>query len=156
MTNLFGTRKYPKFELGMLYHQRWQVEESYKVKKCRLKIEHFSGFSPEIVRQDFHAKVFSECLTSALAIDVQEDVDLYSRTTLNDYCVSLSQVLAKMKNAIALLFLRRHWRPLLDALYLQFRQALIARIHGRRVPRKIRSKPHLKLQIPAMAYPLNR
>ena len=156
MTNLFGTRKYPKYELGMLYHQRWQVEESYKVKKCRLNIEQFSGFSPEIIRQDFHAKVFSECLASALAIDVQEAVDSYSETTFHDYCISLGQILAKMKNTIALLFLRGRWRPLLNALYAQFMQSLIARVPGRRVQRKIRSGPHLKLQIPAMAYPMNR
>lgn len=156
MTNLLGTRKYPRFDLGLLFLQRWQVEESFKVKKCRLKIEQFSGFSPEAIRQDFHAKVFAESLASALVLDVNDQVEAYSHTTQDDYCVSLTQVLAKMKNTIALLFLRKCWRSLIKALNLQFLKSLVARVPGRKVRRKTRGTPHLKLQIPAMAYPPNR
>ena len=121
-----------------------------------IKNEQFSGFSPEIIRQDFHAKIFSECSASALAIDVQEQVDLYFRRTVDDYCVSLGQVLAKMKNTIALLFLRRRWGSLLEVLHLQFMRTLVAKVPGRKVRRRIRRKPHFKLQTPAMGYPFNR
>ena len=68
MTTLLDTNTFPLLDLMGLYHQRWQVEESYKVKKCRMKIEDVSGSTPEIVWQDFHAKVFSESLTAAMML----------------------------------------------------------------------------------------
>ena len=156
MTSLMGTRKYSRADLALLYYQRWQVEESFKVKKCRLRIEQFSGFSPEMIRQDFHAKVFSECLASALVLEVREHVEAYSQTTENEYCVSLTQILAKMKNTIALLFIRKQWRSLLKALNIQFLKNLIARVPGRKFPRKSKDKPHPKMQIPAIGYSFNR
>ena len=152
MTNLLGTRKYPNAELGWLYHQRWQVEESFKAKKCRLKIEQFSGFSPENIRQDFHAKIFSEGLASALALEVRDKVEAYSQKTEDEYVVSLTQVLAKMKNTIALLFLRRRWRTLLDQLTIQFFKNLVARVPGRKARRKIRANSNNR----SPSYALNR
>jgi len=62
MTSLLDSKTFPIHEIGDLYHQRWEVEESYKVKKCRMKLEALSGSTPAIIRQDFHAKVFAECL----------------------------------------------------------------------------------------------
>lgn len=126
------------------------------MKKYRLKIEQFSGFSPELIRREFHAKIFSECLASALALDVQDKVDAYNQTTQDEYCVSMDQVLAKMKNTIPLIFLRKCKHMLIDELSLQFAKCLVARIPGRKVRRKTRSNPQQKLQIPAMAFPLNR
>ena len=78
MTNLLDSVKYPHEDLAMLYHQRWEVEESYKVKKSRLCIGDFSSCSPEIIFQDFHAKVFAECLTAVLTLETRE--------YLTDYC----------------------------------------------------------------------
>ena len=78
MTNLLASRRYSRTDLGMLYYPRWQVEESFKVKRRRLIIKQFTGFSPEIIRPDFHANVFSECLASALALEVGEDEEDYS------------------------------------------------------------------------------
>jgi hypothetical protein len=152
MTSLLGVGKFPRFEMGGLYHQRWQVEESYKLKKCRLKIEQFSGFSPENIRQDFHAKIFSEGLASALALEVRDQVKVYSQEVEDEYCVSLTQVLAKMKNTIALLFLRRRWRSLLDQLTSQFLKILVARVPGR----KSRRKKRVAAKVRSPAYALNR
>ena len=156
MTNLFGIRKYPMHELAGLYHQRWQVEESYKVKKCRLKVEQFSGFSPENVRQDFHAKVFSEALASTLALEASEHAEAYSETTEDEYCVSLTQVLAKMKNTLVLLFLRSGWRSLLEDLKEVFQKSLVARVPGRRAKRKPKAKSSPRSGQLSPAYAFNR
>jgi len=156
MTNLLDARKYPRHEWGWLYDQRWQVEESYKVKKCRLKIEQFSGFSSENIRQDFHAKVFSLGLASALALETADQVQAYSQTTQDEYCVSLTQVLAKMKNTIALLFLRSRWRTLLKDLNAAFLKNLVARVPGRKAKRKPKGKSHPRSGTPSTAYSFNR
>lgn len=57
-TSLLDSVAYPACEFADLYHRRWRIEECFKVLKCRLAVEHFSGELPESIRQDFHAKVW--------------------------------------------------------------------------------------------------
>jgi hypothetical protein len=52
-----------------LYHQRWGIEEDYKVMKSRLTIENFSGFSVEAVLQDIHAKTLTKNLAAVAIIE---------------------------------------------------------------------------------------
>jgi hypothetical protein len=66
-TSLLDSAAYPAEEFAALYHQRWRIEECFKLLKCRLAIEHFSGESPEAVRQDFLAKVWLGNLTTSFA-----------------------------------------------------------------------------------------
>lgn len=66
-TSLLDTAVYPADEFAALYHQRWRIEECFKLLKCRLAIEHFSGELPEAIRQDFHAKVWLGNLTASFA-----------------------------------------------------------------------------------------
>ena len=66
-TSLLDSVAYPAKEFAALYHQRWRIEECFKLLKCRLAIEHFSGESPEAVRQDFLAKVWLGNLTTSFA-----------------------------------------------------------------------------------------
>jgi len=58
----------------MLYHQRWPVEEDYKLIKCRIQIENFSGKTVHSVYQDFHAKVFAKNLASILIRSVSKRI----------------------------------------------------------------------------------
>lgn len=67
VTSLLDTVAYPIAVFEDLYHCRWPVEENYKVMKCRIEIENFSGESVWAVYQDFHAKVFTMNLTAILA-----------------------------------------------------------------------------------------
>ena len=46
--------KYPTDLFAELYHDRWPLEEDYKVMKCRIELEYFSGKSALTVYQDFH------------------------------------------------------------------------------------------------------
>ena len=98
MTTLLDSGQYPLPDLGALYHARWQVEESFKVKKCRLQIEHISGATPEIALQDFHARILKECLTSAMLLDVDRHVSQTMSARKFTYKVCITQALAKMKN----------------------------------------------------------
>lgn len=67
VTSLLDSEAYPAAEFGDLYHQRWRIEECFKLLKCRLAIEHFSGELPDAVRQDFLAKVWLGNLTATFA-----------------------------------------------------------------------------------------
>lgn len=156
VTSLLDVMKISRQELSDLYHQRWQVEESFKIKKCRLMIEEFSGTSPEVVLQDFHAKVFAECLTEALTLQVSEEVDDYSASTKGDYKVCFSQALAKMKNALVLLFIRPRVKSLISDLLAIFKKRLVAIVPGRKFKRKGGEKGRIKYKIAARAYRMNR
>jgi len=67
VTSLLDATTYPACEFGALYHQRWRIEECFKLLKCRLAVEHFSGELPDSVRQDFLAKVWLGNLTATFA-----------------------------------------------------------------------------------------
>ena len=67
VTSLLDSTVYPASEFGALYHQRWRIEECFKLLKCRLAVEHFSGELPDSVRQDFLAKVWLGNLTATFA-----------------------------------------------------------------------------------------
>ena len=158
MTTLLDTATFPLQDLFDLYHTRWQVEESYKVKKCRMRIEDVSGTTVETIRQDFHAKVFAECFTTALMLEVRDAVEAYCMTTRNEYKVSLTQALAKMKNTLVLLFLRARPDRLISDLLTIFTKSLIEAAPGRKYRRKNRGKGKNppKLQTQTKGYRYNR
>jgi hypothetical protein len=57
-------KAYPTSIFADLYHQRWGVEEDYKVLKNRLNIKNFSSVSVEGVLQDMHAKLLTKNITA--------------------------------------------------------------------------------------------
>ena len=67
ITSLINCEKYPSHLFAALYHDRWPVEEDYKVMKCQIELENFSGQSELSVYQDFHARIFLKNITSMLA-----------------------------------------------------------------------------------------
>lgn len=156
MTSLINGQKHPALDLFDLYHQRWEVEESYKLKKCRLRIEDVTGLTPEIIRQDFHAKVFAEALAAAFALELQEDVTRYSLRTINEYKVSITQVVAKMKNTLVLLFVRDKPHFILSGLLKLIQKSLVECVPGRRYKRRHPGKNARKIQTQSMCYRYNR
>lgn len=73
-TSLTDCEKYPHSDFEQLYHYRWNEEEAYKLLKCRIELENFSGKTAKAVRQDFHAKVFLMTLCAAYAHPIEERV----------------------------------------------------------------------------------
>ncbi len=75
ITSLTDCEKYPYHLFAELYHDCWPVEEDYKVMKCQIELEKFSGQSELSVYQDFHGRFFSKNITSMLAFAVQNIVE---------------------------------------------------------------------------------
>jgi hypothetical protein len=73
-TSLTDMEKYQYKEFDSLYHFRWNEEEAYKLLKCRIELENFSGKTAKAVKQDFHAKVFLMTLCAAYAHPIEEKV----------------------------------------------------------------------------------
>ncbi len=106
VTSLLDKELYPHDLFAELYHSRWPVEEDYKTMKQWVEIENFSGKSVLSINQDFHAKVFSKNLTSALAFPTQSAIDEKTRERRYKYKLNFAQALSKVKDVIPLLFTR--------------------------------------------------
>jgi hypothetical protein len=67
VTNLTDSSAFPAECFAEVYALRWGIEGGYKLLKCRAQLEHWSAKSEEGIRQDFHAKVMTLSLSSALS-----------------------------------------------------------------------------------------
>lgn len=99
ITSLIDTETYPAEIFYDLYHHRWPVEEDYKVMKCRIEIENFTGKSVLSVYQDFHARVFSKNLTAMLAFQARVNVE-QEKDKRYPYQINFTQAVSKMKDTI--------------------------------------------------------
>lgn len=104
LTSLIDTKTYPIEIFHDLYHCRWPVEEDYKIIKCRLELENFSGKSILSVYQDFHAKVFAKNLVWVMAFPGNNTLDQIHQDRKYDYQINFTQALSKSKGVLALLF----------------------------------------------------
>lgn len=116
-TNLLDSQYYPHAIFKDLYHQRWPVEEDYKVMKSRIEIENWSGETILAIYQDFHAKVFTKNLTAMIAHSAQKVVKEESRGKKYDYQVNMTNALSKMKDAVVLFLKRSNILQLLNRLW---------------------------------------
>ena len=140
-TSLLDGAAYPTTVFKELYHQRWPVEENYKVMKSRIEIENFTGKSVLAVYQDFHAKVFTANLTAILAHPAQKVVEQKSQGRKYTYQVNMTNALSKMKDTIVLLVQRTTILPLLERFWQVITQTIEPIRPGRSYPRKKRVRP---------------
>jgi len=103
ITSLIDSEKYPHHLFAELYHDRWPIEEDYKVMKCRIEVENFSGKSPLSVYQDFHAAVFSKNITAILVASAQERVAESTVSRMFVYKSNFTQALSTMRDTIVVL-----------------------------------------------------
>jgi len=135
ITSLLDQAAYPYAVFKDLYHQRWPVEEDYKVIKLRVEVENWSGKSALSIYQDFHAKVFTANLTAILAQPAQQEVARQSQSKLYTYQVNFTHLLSKMKDTVVLLLRGSAIENILASLW----QIMVHTIEpirpGRRYPR---------------------
>lgn len=105
ITSLLDKKAYPYCAFAKLYALRWGIEENYKREKQRLEIENFSGRSPWVLLQDFHAKIFAQNLTAIITMLAQWLADERYRHRKHTYRINFANALSKMKNNLVRLFL---------------------------------------------------
>jgi hypothetical protein len=137
ITSLTDMEKYPHSLFAELYHDRWPVEEDYKVMKCRIEMENFSGQSALSVYQDFHARVFSKNITAMLAFAAQERVEQTTEDRKHCYKINFTQALSTMRDSIVLLFQRtgQAMQTIIIDLLTTFAAAIEPVRPGRKYPR---------------------
>jgi len=74
LTTLLDSKKYPSRMFGELYFLRWKIETFYDELKNKLKVEHFTGYSQNSIRQDFLCAIFISNLQSVMVNDMQDEL----------------------------------------------------------------------------------
>lgn len=117
-SSLMDAEAYPKAALKELYHQRWQVEEAYKLFKSRTELERFSGKTALSVKQDFHANVLLLNCCATLTFPIEEKVrkENESAKTKHPKQVNRTNAIALIKEGLLLLFLKNKFNKLLKNL----------------------------------------
>ena len=101
-TSLLDKSQYPHSCFKDLYHQRWVAEEAYKLLKCRVELEVFSGKTANAVNQDFYAKIFMMVMCSVLSFPIEEKIKKESTENPRKFDRQINRT-----NALG--FLRKGW-----------------------------------------------
>jgi hypothetical protein len=134
---------------GELYHYRWNIEEGYKLFKCRLQLEAFSGKTATAVKQDFFAKIFTMTTTAVLAFPVDEKIkkEYETNTRKHPNKVNRTNALSMVKEIAAKVFIDKMISPAIEA----FDKILKATTEIVRPNRKFQRKK-IKKKPPSMNY----
>jgi hypothetical protein len=149
-TSLTDPQTYPFEDFKDLYHLRWNEEEAYKLLKCRIEIENFSGKTARAVKQDFHAKVFLMTLCAAYAHPIEEKVRKEYKACKDrkyDQQLNRTSAISMTKEILVSTFIKRQYRTALNA----FDQIVYNTREIIRPDRKFERKHRLK-KLYAMAY----
>lgn len=131
MTNLQSLEAH---DFAELYHQRWAIEEAYKLQKCRGELENFTGRTVHAVYQDLYAKLFTLNLMAMCAFAAESTVEETTQHRELSYRVNRSRTLSKMKYHLVCAILNIQER--LDALIRWIAQDAESVRPGRHFPRK--------------------
>lgn len=110
-TTLADSGKYPVAVFKGLYFHRWPVEEDYKVMKCPMETERFTGKTKESVYQDVYAAVFVKNLTALFAFETNERLESEGAKEKWEHKTNFSQALSKAKWQFPKLFVRNCDEP---------------------------------------------
>ena len=117
-TSLTDMEKYLHEDFAELYHYRWNEEEAFKLLKCRIELEDFSGKTAKAVKQDFYAKVFLLTLCAAYAFPIEEKVREEFKADVNrkyDQKINRTNAVAMTKDILIALFIRKEYNKALRA-----------------------------------------
>jgi len=100
VSSLTDLKAYPTSVFANLYHQRWGVEEDYKVLKSRLNIENYSSVSVEGVLQDLHAKLLTKNLAACAIHDAKRKIKKPKNNRSHDYKINFTFAINQLKDNV--------------------------------------------------------
>lgn len=117
-TSLIDQQAYPHEQFKELYHFRWNEEEAYKLLKCRIELESFSGKTAKAVKQDFHAKIFLLTLSAAYAHPIEERVKKEFKADKNrkyDQKINRTNAISMTKDILVGVIIKQQYKKALRA-----------------------------------------
>jgi hypothetical protein len=143
-TSVLDTQLLPYECFAGLYHCRWNIEEGYKLFKCRIQLEAFSGKTARAVRQDFFAKIFMMTTAAVLAFPVEERLKKESTAggRKHPHKVNRTTALSMTKEILSKVFINKRIKQALCALDKILRATTeIVRLNRKFPRKKIKKKP---------------
>lgn len=117
-TSLLDSDIYQTSDFKELYHLRWTIEENYKLLKCRINLEQFSGKTALAIEQDFFSKLFLLSLTAILTHKIAEKVKIdFSKNELreHDQQINRTSAIASTQTILIKLFLLKITNGIMEA-----------------------------------------
>ena len=136
LTNLIDSEKWPASDFEELYHQRWAIEEGYKLDKSRLEFERWSGKSVRAVEQDFYGRMLLATLSACLASVAEPLVAAKTEKCEHRYQVNQTRALSVLRDHIVPLLLSPRFRARLKTLIPMFAESPSVVRPGRTYPRR--------------------
>ena len=100
ITTLLDSQKYPSKLFKELYFMRWGIETFIDELKNKLKIEHFSGYSDQTIKQDIGCAIFISNLQSVIISSLADELDEQSERRLHNYKVNTNLSYGFLKNRV--------------------------------------------------------
>ncbi len=149
-TSLSDEKLYSVADLQELYHYRWNVEEAYKLYKCRVQLEVFSGKTANAVMQDFYAKIFMMTMCAVLSFPIEKKVreEIFNENRKYNHQINRTNALSFCREAWVALWLKKTKQKILNTLDYVLRKTTDIIRPGRKFKRK---HTHNK-KPPAMTY----
>ncbi|GHT62462.1 hypothetical protein AGMMS50239_15850 [Bacteroidia bacterium] len=147
-TSLLDTENYPQEEFEELYHYRRDEEEAYKLLKCRIELEDFSGKTATAVKQDFHAKIFLMSLCAIYAHPIDEKVKAeYKADEIRKHGqkINRTNALSMTQDILVATFLRQQYEKALQAFDDVVQKTREVIRQGRHVERKMKQKKRFSM-----------
>jgi hypothetical protein len=152
-TSLLDEKQYPTEVFQSLYDFRWEEEETYKMLKCRVEVEDFTGKTSRAVQQDFHAKILMMNLCAMFVHPIDEKVREEFKaggTRKRGQKINWTNALSVTKNLLVGIFCKKQVEQSLDRLDdLVYKTREVVRI-GRHAQRKPRPKRQYYLNYKAL------
>ena len=104
ISSLMDSKKYPNSMFKDLYFLRWGVETFYDELKNKIKAEHFSGYSPHSILQDFYAALFVSNVQSLIVGEINDELAKESTQKKYQYKVNSNLSYGFLKDRIITLF----------------------------------------------------
>jgi len=105
VTSLLESKTYPTNIFKSLYAKRWGVETFYDEIKEKMKLEYFSGYSPESILQDFYATMFVSNIQTLIVGELGDEIALQTQGRKYKYKVNKNLSYGFLKNRMLELFL---------------------------------------------------
>lgn len=108
-TSILDKEVIPYEDFAELYHFRWNIEEGYKLFKCRMDMEAFSGKTAIAVKQDFFAGIFMMTTAAVMAFPVAEELKKTTEISARKHPrqINKTNALSLVREMAISLFLKR-------------------------------------------------
>jgi hypothetical protein len=108
-TTLLDSEKYPAKELAELYHERWDIEELYKISKALIEVQDFHGQSERGVKQELYAHFVIITLSRVFSNHLEESLNREDRNgSSRETRINMKNCLLTMSRNLERLLLQHH------------------------------------------------